>query len=156
MERKEGGSDFYFDVRPIDPNIVATYAAGGGRAEHLAGRNIKHRAVPWTGDFVACDFALAKRSAHVRTGIVDGVKGAAHIKDGDLFTINFHHARLTGWYVFSLSNFLELGHDSILLAATASTQPCQCFFSLRCRRGPRRFDRKGKHDRRVVESSLHG
>src|SRR5205814_3070810 len=89
-------SDFDFDVRAIDPNVIAIDGLGRRRSEHLASSYVEHRAMPGTGYFVALDFAFAKRPAYVRAVIIEGMENAADIEERDLFSIYFDHPGLPG------------------------------------------------------------
>src|SRR5438552_10546221 len=103
-------SDFDFDVRAIDSNIVSAYALTCGRTEHLAGCDIKNGTVPGTSDFNTFDFPLTKRPAHVCACVIDRVKRTAHVEKGDLFTVDLDHRGLACRNVIGPGNFYSLGH----------------------------------------------
>jgi hypothetical protein len=88
-------SNLDFDIGTIDADIVAVNIASGRRTEDLATGYIKDGAVPWTGDFGAGNLTFTKRTAYVRTTIVDGVESAVDIKERDLVSVYFDQLCLT-------------------------------------------------------------
>jgi len=69
-------SDFDFDVRAFDADIVAAYRRACWRTEHRAAGHIKGGPVPGTSHFSPGKFALAERAADVGAIVVDGMKRA--------------------------------------------------------------------------------
>src|SRR5690349_17059878 len=108
------GSDFDFNVRTFDANIVTGYRFRSRWSEHLAGCDIKHCALPLTSDLNTLDLSLAERPADMRARVIDGMKRICNVEERNLFAVDFDHHGLARRNILSLRNFDKLWHGSLV------------------------------------------
>src|SRR5438874_7680521 len=109
------GSDFDFNVRTLDAHTVTGYRFRSRWSEHLAGRDIKHCAVPGAGDFNTFEFSFAQRTTDVRARVIDGVKRTCNVEERNLFTVDLDHSGRANRDLLNPGNFDKLWHALSLL-----------------------------------------
>src|SRR5262249_60158090 len=111
---------------------------------HLAGADVKFRAMPRTRHFVTFDLALGKGSFLVRAEIVERKELAVDIEQDDLFALQHHQVRMARRDLARARRLDEFAHELVLLqvkrcgaGAVPGADPRVTYGLLACRRRAR-------------------
>src|ERR1051325_12035722 len=89
-------SNLHLHIIPLQHYFVTAHALAGGRQQHHASGQVEGRAVPRTAHRRALHETLRERPAGVWTNVVDGVKGALHVEQGDALAEDRSEERRVG------------------------------------------------------------
>jgi len=102
--------DFNLDVRAFYPDLVAVYGFESRRPDGPAGGEVKHGAVPGTSYIGAVDLAFTERAADVSTTVINRVKSAANIEQGDFVSFHLDKLGAADRDFIDCGDFYELRH----------------------------------------------